>query len=622
MNIIPKFKGGALFADYDLTSTYSTGKTSTKTTTKSSSSSSSKSTSDSDKGLLTEKMVYEAMGDMEGLPGELNQFYRQMKAVVALENITGKNPLGLGNQYLDSKYQIALMKFNKDMWNSAYEDAKKDGSLQEAAITTKGNLVVKRADSPELHEVTLEQFNPETDKMLSNADLLQMRKMMPSMKDNSSIFDTVNNGMSFSKFQALLNSAKNTLGSNSYSETGLAGKEALKGLQTLNNLSEKDREAVISNALNGVYSYETSSTANVESINALVTYLKAALPKNAKVWAAVTLKMKDEDAAAQALVGRYLASGKVTDTKYNVKFLDTAEHLTHEDEKQKAEQEKKDNILNQMNTPTKWVLGYGSYVPVSINIGDTHETVADGITMPFTDREGKYLGLNSSLSDALSGEYNTVLNIYSVSMGNAYIDPSAFTHVVLGDGKITSIDFPCIHDADGRIRPDLSPETREKKKKARQQLQAMGINPDNQKDIAENFKTINQVYEQNKLAAPYDANGNINNQTWCRFGVATATTDQGTLGESASLSLLTQVKDDAKADNLTQIIQGYDKNFELHGWGPWEDDYYSGLIWIPVTDSVMASTANQKLSSGTMKEISAREQAANRNLLNTRQVGQ
>jgi len=56
----------------------------------------------------------------------------------------------------------------------------------------------------------------------------------------------------------------------------------------------------------------------------------------------------------------------------------------------------------------------------------------------------------------------------------ATVDPSSFNKVILSDGKISSVDYPCVI-VNGKIYPDLSPETRAKKDKADTIIKNQGI---------------------------------------------------------------------------------------------------------------------------------------------------
>jgi len=56
----------------------------------------------------------------------------------------------------------------------------------------------------------------------------------------------------------------------------------------------------------------------------------------------------------------------------------------------------------------------------------------------------------------------------------ATVDPSAFNKVILSDGKISSVDYPCVI-VNGKIYPDLSPGTRARKDNADSIIKSRGI---------------------------------------------------------------------------------------------------------------------------------------------------
>lgn len=619
MRIIPKFASGSMFAKYDTTSTYSSGKSSS--TTKSTTKTSSKSSSDDDD--LTQEDIKKAMANMEGLKGDLWAYNNKAQAILKVQNLMMSPGLS-ASQYMQSQYELAQMKFDKDMWVEAFKDAKEKGTLGEYAITPYGQLVVIDKDSKQLNTVSVDEFDPETMSALNNYALLEYRNKMPESSlpeqlKSAALFSTVENAMSFEKFQALVNSAKNTLGTTEYNESGITNKNALAGLQTLAQADKATREAFINAAMDGVYTYDKSHSDNIKQINSLLSYLVAALPKNAKVWAALKTNIKNENEAALKLVGTYLASGSINKDTFEIEWKDTVEKLTHEDEKAKGEKSAEDI---KAGPATKWLMGAGDSANISINIGTGKDTIVHAITMPLTDKEGKYLGVNTSLQAGLSGEYNTILDTNSVSMGMNIIDSSSFNHVIMRDGKIASIDFPCIH-RNGQIIPDLSKETVEKKKAADAELKGRGIDPNDKAARQANYRIINEVYTHHQLVAPYDDNGEINSESWHRFGVINGIADETALGGDPVTSTLTRISNDSQINNIVNIIKGFDSNYEYNsGWFS-SDEVYSGTIWIPVKESYVASTASQQLSPGQVNDLEAQDQALVRakDRLMTRQLG-
>ena len=150
-------------------------------------------------------------------------------------------------------------------------------------------------------------------------------------------------------------------------------------------------------------------------------------------------------------------------------------------------------------------------------------------TLPLTDSSKNYLGANSVLQQATSGEYSGILSWTNASMGMRKIDPTNFNRVVLTDGKITSVDFPYKILNDNTIVPDLSPETSEAKFLADKEIRQRGIDLSDKESIRRNYQTINQIYINHKLDPAYNPDGTPA-EKWMRFGIINASASNTTLG--------------------------------------------------------------------------------------------
>ena len=124
-------------------------------------------------------------------------------------------------------------------------------------------------------------------------------------------------------------------------------------------------------------------------------------------------------------------------TKYSAQYIGTDEKLSGKGKKGS------DDSLD-MNTAMKWLAGYGNKESFIVNMGSSSSYLVQSSTMPLVKMNGDYLGVNSTLQQVSEGQYSSILDLRSVSMGMKLVDPSAFGQVLLSDGKISSIDFPCV----------------------------------------------------------------------------------------------------------------------------------------------------------------------------------
>ena len=303
------------------------------------------------------------------------------------------------------------------------------------------------------------------------------------------------------------------------------------------------------------------------------------------------------------LVAKYLVAGANIKHDLSITYKEPNKEKTSSEKTGKAV-----GSETELNTAAKWALGFGNSETIVINPGTSLSRMVNSITMPLVKANGDPLGANSTLQQATEGQYGAILDLTNVTMGMNRIDPAFFNQVVLQDGKISSIDFPC-RIVGGRVVPDLSKATTAKKVKADQILKAKGIDVHNQESIKKNYGIINQVYQQLGLPAAYNSDGSLDSNTWRRFGVINASTDGRVLGEDAITEGLSEITDDYKVDNIVSIMQANNKDYTFsHSWFG-SDTLYQGTIWIPVKPEINSALAGEKMKVGEVMDIESRQQA-------------
>lgn len=606
MKIIPKFAGGgstgSFFTVYQAvqnpqiggypTSTKTSNSTSDSVTVKDSSKDSSDEKEDT-KGKLTEKDLFNMIKDVEGLPNEMKQIITSLKRTMETQNLVGQSAQDISTTYLNALYKIKTAKQNKAKFDEAIKDAKTNGSLGEVAIGMDGELYAQDEKGNPI-TISLNTYLANKDKyhLLTNSNLAYLRQYNPKLAfmQSDTVFETITNGVGYESFQTLLDKAKSSLGSTSSEEKGIAGQEALAGLRALQGKSDAEKQALLKKA-NGVLSYDTFQESNVNQVQSLITYLSAVLPKRAKVWAATKFGT-DEDSATKALVGQYLMGQLKTTTKYEV----SGGSKGSKDSNGSGSSSSGMGDV-EYNTPMKLLEGLGVQNTFTLSPGTTRAVQVVANTLPLTDAQGKPIGANKTLSEAVSGEYSGILDIQHATMGGQTIDTSAFNSIIVRDGKINSIDFPCIVKADGTILPNTNPETYKAKQLADRELKRRGIDVTKQADIKKYYKAINLTYQKYKLGEAYNSNGEPTGN-WRRFGVINVDANSKALGmgDLEDNPLLKEITDDATIDNLISITK--DENFSKKGiissfTGNY-DRFYRGTLWIPLDVNYHAASTGTK----------------------------
>lgn len=558
------------------------------------------------KGKLTEKDLFEMIKDVDGLPNEMKYIITNLKRTLATESLVGVDTGELASTYLNSLYKLKLANQNKKRFDESIKEAKDNGSLGEAAITLSGKLLTTDKNG-NIMKISLEQYqeNPKSYQLLTNSNLAWYRKYdsKTAFSKNDEFFEIISNGMGYESFQKLLQQATIALGNYKYEEQGAIEKKALAGLQALQGKSEEEKEKIISSITGNNVKYTLTQDSNEENIKTLITYLSRALPERSRVWAALKTG-KPEQEAIVSLVGNYLM-GNMKQTK-SIKI-----DIPSEGKDGKKSGDSSDLDKMQLNTSQRFLNGLGVQSTYVLNPGTSRAVQVVANTMPLTDAEGKPIGTNSTLQDAVSGEYAGILDTTHATMGGHTINSAAFGSIILSDGKISSIDYPCTIKNNGEIIPNTSPKVIKAKQEAEQLLRSKGVDVRKPEDIKKYWRAINAAYKKYGLSDAYNDQGEPTG-SWRRFGVVNVTASDKVLGmdEMDDNPLLKEVTNDSVIDNLVQITK--DNEFNKKGFfnsltGSY-NRFYEGTLWIPLDVNYHASTTS-KMTVGEARSLEEAQQA-------------
>ena len=561
---------------------------------------------ESTKGKLTEKDLFEMIKDVDGLPNEMKSIITNLKRTLATESLVGADTGELANTYLSSLYKLKLANQNKKRFDESIKEAKDNGSLGEAAITLSGKLLTTDKNG-NIMKISLEQYqeNPKSYQLLTNSNLAWYRKYdsKTAFSKNDEFFEIISNGMGYESFQKLLQQATIALGNYKYEEQGAIEKKALAGLQALQGKSEEEKEKIISSITGNNVKYTLTQDSNEENIKTLITYLSRTLPERSRVWAALKTG-KPEQEAIVSLVGNYLM-GNMKQTK-SIKI-----DIPSEGKDGKKSGDSSDLDKMQLNTSQRFLNGLGVQSTYVLNPGTSRAVQVVANTMPLTDAEGKPIGTNSTLQDAVSGEYAGILDTTHATMGGHTINSAAFGSIILSDGKISSIDYPCTIKNNGEIIPNTSPKVIKAKQEAEQLLRSKGVDVRKPEDIKKYWRAINAAYKKYGLSDAYNDQGEPTG-SWRRFGVVNVTASDKVLGmdEMDDNPLLKEVTNDSVIDNLVQITK--DNEFNKKGFfnsltGSY-NRFYEGTLWIPLDVNYHASTTS-KMTVGEARSLEEAQQA-------------
>lgn len=600
MNIIPKFQQGggfeSLFTIYKPIQTEPPRRAAA-----SARRSESKEKDNSDKGKLTEKDLFSMLKDLDGLPNEMQVLVNGLMTTFRDSQMLGVDVKDLATTYLSSLYKLKQAKYNRDLFQETYKRAVENNSLNDIAITLDGHVLALNKDQeivPLKPEEWVQAKQSGEYQALTNSNLLWYRSQHPKYVNDNKVLQVVENGIGLESVHKMIKDRFRELGKTETGSETFVPKEAAKGQQIIEQMLQYGPE--------GYYKISTDLTqTDQRQVDATLAYIYSTLPANART--RLALETSDgTQKSAQSIIGAMIFGTLDSKTKYSAQYVGTDEKLSGTGKKGKKGS---DDSLD-MNTAMKWLEGYGNKERFIVNMGSSSSYLVQSNTMPLVKMNGDYLGVNSTLQQVSEGQYSSILDLRSVSMGMKLVDPSAFGQVLLSDGKISSIDFPCV-EQNGVVMPDLSRDTRIKKEKADAQIRQKGISLTDLKSIQQNHAIINQIYQANGLPAAYNSDGTLIITNWRRFGVINGKASNKALGmgQFDSNSLLQEDNDDNSVQNYINITkdENWDKNewYDMNGY----DHLYKGTIWIPVQVNYHSAAASMKMSANEAQELEQRQQA-------------
>lgn len=557
----------------------------------------SKEKDDSDKGKLTEKDLFSMLKDLDGLPNEMQTLVSSLTNTLRIARVTGQDDINdLATTYLTNLYKLKQAKYNRDLFKETYDRAVKNNSLNDIAITLNGSVLALDKDQKIVAMKPKEWVQAKQSgeyQALTNSNLLWYRSQHPEYVNNNKVLQIVENGIGLETVHKMIKDRFRDLGKTETGSETFIPKDAAKGQQILEQMLQLGPE--------GYYKISTDLTqTDQRQVDTTLAYIYNTLPANART--RLALETADgSQKSAQSIIGAMIFGTLDSKTKYSAQYIGTDKKLSGKGKKGS------DDSLD-MNTAMKWLAGYGNKESFIVNMGSSSSYLVQSSTMPLVKMNGDYLGVNSTLQQVSEGQYSSILDLRSVSMGMKLVDPSAFGQVLLSDGKISSIDFPCV-EQNGVVMPDLSQQTRVNKEKADALIRQRGINLTDPNSIKQNYATINQIYQDNELPAAYNADGTLITTGWRRFGVINGKASNKALGmgQFDGNSLLQEDNDDNSVQNYINITK--DENWDTNNF-LWNgvDHLYKGTIWIPVQVNYHSAAANMKMSANEALELEQRQQ--------------
>ena len=443
MKVIPKFQRGGGFESFF--TTYMPVQVQSSSQASQSRKSSGETKTKKEKGELTEKDFFDMLKDIDGLPNEMDAIVGNLINTFRLSALTGVDTGDLATTYLQNLYQVKVASQNKATYDKVVEQANKNGSMAEPAISMDGKLVVQNADG-KITTVSLSNYFENKDQYapLTVSNLANLRAYSPELAYNPEVFNIINNSVGFESFQALIKQAAQTLGSTEYTRNGMFSAEgnASKGLALLQTLREDDRvQAMGSVTAEGLYKYKIIDKNQLGQINALTDYMLAVLPDNAKTWAAFKLGMSNKDEATKELIVSYLTAGVSPSHTFDIDYQGSMDKVAGKSKEGTSDDTKMTFLTALQN-------GYGGRNETrTLNFGNNTNFNVTGTAYGASQGIDNKVIINSTLENLLAQTgIAGITNADSITFGDNLVNSNQLNKIAIENTGGFWAVLPCIKE--------------------------------------------------------------------------------------------------------------------------------------------------------------------------------
>ena len=536
---------------------------------------------------LTTKDVLTLLKDMDGLPSDMALIVDSLRNFNMMDKM---DPLGLSSssdiasRYISLINKIKVAKFNREEYNSAFNQLKGNGGLNEYAVSSDGYLIGTNAEG-DFQMFTPDEVISGTPRqqgysLLTNSNLLYLRANSTDAAFNHRLTTFAQNGIGMEVITKQISDIIQGLGSSKESEEGFvqmgSNGQVKKGLEYLRKVANEVGDDSIFKDMSVADYYQAGYLTEDQATQAqlAIEYIKNSLPANMQS----LLKVKGgSDKGAEALIKSLVYSKTSTD----VQFKATPKKMTKDSSSSSSGSG--DGVDELKLSPVQMMqVGYTDHQPVMLQKGTKYATTVNAQVLPITDVNKKLLGI-TTLDKVAESTFGGALDMNNVTMGSQLIDPQALQNVQIDSTNLYVMNLPIDKNSpDGTIKPDLAWMT--KIEELDQIIREQGITDINQ---------INKLYTDAGLPVLMDSNGQLNIKDYCKFGVLNGHALNSAFKDLDLLdNTVLEIDDEDQISNVLSILnKGRNEkdriDFDSKSWadsifGTKHDSLYEGTIYIPV----------------------------------------
>ena len=560
---------------------------------------STKSSSKSSSGDIDMKDTISLLKDMKGLDNDVSQVTSQLIQSAKYESLFGSGDPTIA--YYKNLNLINKVIESKEEYKDAYEQAKSQNALSEAAISSDGKIVVKTNKGYNL--VTPEQALKlqQTGRAIiqKNADLLNDRKHNPNMAFQNGVLNIVQNSISFDSINKVINAIAGNLGKSTIQQEGYTtkqGNQIAAGIQALKEAG--------TGTMDGVYKVTFKNETQEAQAKMAVDAIYRNLNETQKAY--LKLNSNGSVTGAYGLIKEIVMNR----TSSNREILsDYQKNMNSDGSAKSSTTDSNGNPIEkaELDPAMEFALGYGSKSNFAVRGKGQVAFNVNANSIAMLDGEGKPIS-TTTLDGLGSGRLGGMLDLNHASMDGAMLSPGALSKVVVDGGRVYAADLPVIVQ-DGVVKPNL--QLLKKIEEINQTKLGNLKNIPQDKLTAAQKQQINQIYQRNGVAAKYDSSGNLTSQ-YRRFMLVNGTSSEKAFVDEPKFDIQAQEADDQSKENYVSNIKNLTKNdkFKLDdGWFS-SEKVYQGTIFIPMNNNFVdyQTGSGIKYSNKQAMEIDALQQ--------------
>lgn len=560
---------------------------------------STKSSSKSSSGDIDMKDTISLLKDMRGLDNDVSQVTSQLIQSAKYESLFGSGDPTVA--YYKNLNLINKVIESKEEYKDAYEQAKSQNALSEAAISSDGKIVVKTNKGYNL--VTPEQALKlqQTGKAIiqKNADLLNDRKHNPNMAFQNGVLNIVQNGISFDSISKVINAIAGSLGKSTIQQEGYTtkqGNQIAAGIQALKEAG--------TGTMDGVYKVTFKNETQEAQAKMAVDAIYRNLNETQKAY--LKLNSNGSVTGAYGLIKEIVMNRTSSDREI---LSDYQKNMNPDGSAKSSTTDSNGNPIEkvELDPAMEFALGYGSKSNFAVRGKGQVAFNVNANSIAMLDGEGKPIS-TTTLDGLGSGRLGGMLDLNHASMDGAMLSPGALSKVVVDGGRVYAADLPVIVQ-DGVVKPNL--QLLKKIEEINQTKLGSLKNIPQDKLTAAQKQQINQIYQRNGVAAKYDSSGNLTSQ-YRRFMLVNGTSSEKAFVGEPKFDIQAQEADDQSKENYVSNIKNLTKNdkFKLDdGWFS-SEKVYQGTIFIPMNNNFVdyQTGSGIKYSNKQAMEIDALQQ--------------